>query len=192
MINMNKDICDLQHWTRIEAMNQLRGRGGDGPSPHPIKFCGDKPSPPRSQHGRFTKSAQGRRVLVKVSHFHILRFVAKITILSFAMFALTSCQQNVARASDSIPPAIVQSAGAASPPAGDPAAGRTLFLKNCAHCHGASAHGDEGPDLHKLDESDDWIANRIRKGKPGQMTAFAGKLQPAEINVLIAYLRTLK
>jgi mono/diheme cytochrome c family protein len=26
--------------------------------------------------------------------------------------------------------------------------GRTLFLKNCAHCHGADAHGDEGPDLH--------------------------------------------
>jgi mono/diheme cytochrome c family protein len=72
------------------------------------------------------------------------------------------------------------------------AAGRALFLKNCAHCHGADARGDEGPDLHKLDVSDEWIANRIRKGKAGEMTAFAGKLQPSEINLLVLYLHTLK
>lgn len=76
--------------------------------------------------------------------------------------------------------------------AGDPVAGRALFLHNCAHCHGASARGDEGPDLHGLDESDHWIARRIREGKKGEMTAFAGKLQPAEIDSLIAYLHTLK
>jgi len=70
--------------------------------------------------------------------------------------------------------------------------GRTLFLRNCAHCHGASAHGDDGPDLHSLGLADDWIANRIRKGKAGQMTAFAGKLQPAEIAALIAYVQSLK
>jgi mono/diheme cytochrome c family protein len=70
--------------------------------------------------------------------------------------------------------------------------GGALFLKNCAHCHGADGHGDDGPDLHGLDDSDEWIANRIRNGKKGQMTAFAGKLQPADIDALIAYLRTLK
>jgi mono/diheme cytochrome c family protein len=70
--------------------------------------------------------------------------------------------------------------------------GRTLFLRNCAHCHGATAHGDDGPDLHGLDYTDDWIANRIRKGKAGQMTAFAGKLQPSEIAALVAYVQTLK
>jgi mono/diheme cytochrome c family protein len=69
---------------------------------------------------------------------------------------------------------------------------RTLFLRNCAHCHGADAHGDDGPDLHNLDFTADWIANRIRKGKAGQMTAFAGKLQPAEINALVAYVQSLK
>ena len=74
----------------------------------------------------------------------------------------------------------------------DPAIGQKLFLKNCAHCHGADAHGDDGPDLHRLDDSDEWITNRIRNGKKGQMTAFAGKLQPAEIAALLAYLRTLK
>ena len=69
---------------------------------------------------------------------------------------------------------------------------RTLFLRNCAHCHGADAHGDDGPDLHGLDFTDDWIAERIRKGKAGQMTAFAGKLQPAEIAALVGYVQTLK
>ena len=70
--------------------------------------------------------------------------------------------------------------------------GRTLFLKNCAHCHGADARGDEGPDLHKLDWTDRQITTRIRNGKKGQMTAFAGKLSPEEISALVGYLRTLK
>jgi cytochrome c oxidase cbb3-type subunit 3 len=72
------------------------------------------------------------------------------------------------------------------------AAGRRLFLKNCAVCHAADAHGDEGPDLHDLDWTDQQIATRIRKGKKGEMTSFAGKLQTADIDSLMVYLRTLK
>jgi len=87
-------------------------------------------------------------------------------------------------------PVPAQGAAVAKPPGGSN--GRTLFLKNCAHCHGANAHGDEGPDLHALGLNDDWIANRIRQGKAGQMTAFAGKLQPAEIAALVAYVQSLK
>lgn len=70
--------------------------------------------------------------------------------------------------------------------------GRALFLKNCAHCHGADARGDEGPDLHNLDWSDGQIATRIRNGKKGQMTAFAGKFSEDDIRAVIGYLRTLK
>ena len=70
--------------------------------------------------------------------------------------------------------------------------GRALFLKNCAHCHGADAHGDEGLDLHKLDWTDDQITTRIRNGKKGQMTAFAGKLSDDQIRELKDYLRTLQ
>jgi cytochrome c oxidase cbb3-type subunit 3 len=77
-------------------------------------------------------------------------------------------------------------------PAASAKTGRALFLKNCAHCHGADAHGDEGPDLHGLDWTDEQIAVRVRNGKKGQMTAFAGKLQPTEIESVIAYLHTLK
>lgn len=71
-------------------------------------------------------------------------------------------------------------------------AGRRLFLKNCAHCHGSDARGDEGPDLHGLIESDEWIARRIRNGVKGQMTAFGDKLSADDIGTLIAYLRALK
>ena len=70
--------------------------------------------------------------------------------------------------------------------------GRTLFLRNCAHCHGADARGDEGPDLHDIGWAGKEIATRIRKGKAGQMTAFAGKLQPAEIDALVGYVESLK
>ena len=70
--------------------------------------------------------------------------------------------------------------------------GRTLFLKNCAHCHADDATGDEGPDLHGLSRSDEWIARRIRNGVKGKMTAFGVKFSQADIDALIGYLRTLK
>lgn len=71
-------------------------------------------------------------------------------------------------------------------------AGRSLFLKNCAHCHGQDARGDEGPDLHGLNRSDDWIAQRIRTGVKGQMTAFGEKFSQDDIADLISYLHTLR
>jgi mono/diheme cytochrome c family protein len=98
--------------------------------------------------------------------------------IALAAFALTSCAQT-----NSLP---------AAPKNSDAANGRTLFLKNCAHCHGTDAHGDEGPDLHALDWTDNQIATRIRNGKKGQMTAFAGKLAPDQITTLVVYVRTLK
>jgi mono/diheme cytochrome c family protein len=91
-------------------------------------------------------------------------------------------------------PAISSSDTIDSPPPAhaDAPDGRVLFLKNCAHCHAADARGDEGPDLHKLELSDEWIGNRIRKGKAGEMTAFAGKLKDAEINALVKYVQSLR
>jgi mono/diheme cytochrome c family protein len=80
----------------------------------------------------------------------------------------------------------------ADPPTNRVTAGRALFLKNCAHCHGADAHGNEGPDLYQLDWTDQQIATRIYNGKPGQMTAFRGKLSQDQVNALITYVRTSK
>jgi mono/diheme cytochrome c family protein len=72
------------------------------------------------------------------------------------------------------------------------AAGQQSLRKNCARFHGADAHGDEGPDLHNLDWTDEHITTRIRNGKKGQMTAFAGKFSTSDIRALLACLRTLK
>jgi mono/diheme cytochrome c family protein len=79
-----------------------------------------------------------------------------------------------------------------SPPSAQALAfGRQLFLKNCAHCHAADAHGDEGPDLHGLQVSDRYLANTITRGIRGEMPSFAKKLDAASVVALIGYLRTL-
>jgi len=124
------------------------------------------------------------------------KFLTAATLVAFVLTSWaqsTSTNTDVHGAGSSTAPS-QPAAGAAAPtaPAAGAINGRTLFLRNCAHCHGATAHGDEGPDLHNLDFTGDWIANRIRKGKAGQMTAFVGKLQPAEIAALVAYVQSLK
>jgi mono/diheme cytochrome c family protein len=51
---------------------------------------------------------------------------------------------------------------------------------------------NEGPNLHGLKKSDEWIARRIRNGVKGEMRAFGEKFSQTDIEALIAYLRTLK
>jgi mono/diheme cytochrome c family protein len=73
----------------------------------------------------------------------------------------------------------------------DAAQGRHLFLMNCAHCHGADAHGDEGPDLYNVRKTDERIHQLITNGVKGEMPSFAKKLYDPDIRALTAYLRTL-
>ncbi len=70
--------------------------------------------------------------------------------------------------------------------------GYTLFMMNCAHCHGADARGDEGPDLHGVAKSDARIAALIKNGKKGEMPKFGAKLTEAEVGALVAFVRSLK
>ena len=70
--------------------------------------------------------------------------------------------------------------------------GRSLFARNCAHCHGDDARGDEGPTLYNLAMSDARIAKRIKDGIKGEMPKFGSKLNDTDIAALTAYLRTLK
>ena len=63
---------------------------------------------------------------------------------------------------------------------------------NCAHCHAVDATGDEGPDLHDLDLPDERVAKLINNSKKGEMPKFSAKLDSAQIQLLIAYLHTLK
>ena len=70
--------------------------------------------------------------------------------------------------------------------------GYGLFDRNCAPCHGDDARGDEGPSLYNLTLSDARITKRIKEGVKGEMPAFARKFTDADVQALIAYLRTLK
>jgi mono/diheme cytochrome c family protein len=81
----------------------------------------------------------------------------------------------------------------ASPPVGEEAQkGHSLFDRNCAHCHGDDARGDEGPSLYNLRKSDARITAIVKGGIKGEMPSFAKKFKDADVQDLIAYLRTLK
>ena len=75
---------------------------------------------------------------------------------------------------------------------GEARRGHSLFDHNCAHCHGDDARGDEGPSLYDLNKTDARIARIVRQGIKGEMPKFGTKFNDADIQALIAYLRTLK
>ncbi len=74
----------------------------------------------------------------------------------------------------------------------DVAQGARLFVLNCAHCHGADATGDEGPDLHGVKKSAAKLAGLIQDGIKGEMPKFGQKLSDADVQALIVFLRSLK
>ena len=70
--------------------------------------------------------------------------------------------------------------------------GQKLYAVNCSHCHADDATGDEGPDLHGLTKSDERIKGIITNGIKGEMPAFGKKLQQADKEALIGFLRSLR
>jgi len=77
-------------------------------------------------------------------------------------------------------------------PQGDAKRGYSLFDHNCTPCHGNDARGDEGPSLYNLTKSDARITTIIKGGVKGEMPSFAKKFSDADVQALIAYLRSLK
>ena len=72
------------------------------------------------------------------------------------------------------------------------AAGHTVFLTNCAPCHGAQAQGDDGPNLHKLGLPDDAIASTVTNGIKGEMPSFAKKVKDKDLKAVVAYVHSLQ
>jgi len=76
---------------------------------------------------------------------------------------------------------------------------RDLFASNCAECHLASGTGDprsrrDGiPDFTdpswQLREADSELTASVLKGKDGVMPAFGGRLSPADVELLVRYVR---
>ncbi|MEK6634560.1 MAG: c-type cytochrome [Nitrospirota bacterium] len=83
---------------------------------------------------------------------------------------------------------------------GDVARGKTLFVRNCAGCHGAAGGGDGyrllGPDPANLTvpsirkKSDAELLKTIHDGKPN-MPAWKGNLSESQSRDVLAYVRTL-
>jgi mono/diheme cytochrome c family protein len=70
--------------------------------------------------------------------------------------------------------------------------GEQMFATTCGYCHqdGGRAAG-RGPKLSKSERSDEYIVERIKKGKPGAMPAFGSTFSDGQIIAILAYIRGL-
>ena len=95
-------------------------------------------------------------------------------------------------------PALAQqstSAGSAAPQAeASPSDidGQQMFATTCGYCHqdGGRAAG-RGPKLSKSERSDEYLIERIRKGKMGAMPEFGSVFSDGQIIAILAYIRGL-
>jgi mono/diheme cytochrome c family protein len=71
--------------------------------------------------------------------------------------------------------------------------GGTMFATSCGFCHenGGRAAG-KGPKLAGTTRSDEFIVERIKKGKPGAMPAFGGAFSESQIMAILAYIRSIE
>ena len=73
-----------------------------------------------------------------------------------------------------------------------PAGAETLFATTCGWCHAEGGReAGKGPKLAGTQRSDEFIVNRIKNGKPGQMPGFAATLNDQQIAMILAYIRSL-
>jgi mono/diheme cytochrome c family protein len=71
--------------------------------------------------------------------------------------------------------------------------GETMFATSCGFCHQGGGRADgRGPKLAGTKHSDDFLAERVRKGKPGAMPAYGGVFSESQIMAIVAYIRTLE
>ena len=70
--------------------------------------------------------------------------------------------------------------------------GRTMFTSTCGFCHqDGGRHAGRGPKLSKSERSDEYIVERIKKGKAGAMPAYGSVFTDGQIIAILAYIRGL-
>ena len=74
---------------------------------------------------------------------------------------------------------------------GETILGSKLFKINCVGCHGISAQGFVGPDLHEATQelSDKKIINQVIRGLTPPMPSF--EIEPKSMADLLAYMHSL-
>ena len=70
--------------------------------------------------------------------------------------------------------------------------GDAIFKMNCVGCHGITARGLVGPDLHSITErlNDTEIIKQVVEGRTPPMPSF--EIDPQNMSSLLTYLRSLK
>jgi mono/diheme cytochrome c family protein len=70
--------------------------------------------------------------------------------------------------------------------------GGKMFAITCGFCHqDGGRHAGRGPKLSKSERSDEYIIERIKKGKVGAMPAYGSVFSDGQIMAILAYIRGL-
>lgn len=70
---------------------------------------------------------------------------------------------------------------------------KNTFRNICGFCHeDYGRHAGKGPQLMNNTNSDEYLFNRIKNGKPGRMAAFGGAFSDDQIREIVAFIRTLR
>jgi len=70
--------------------------------------------------------------------------------------------------------------------------GGQMFATTCGFCHqDGGRHAGRGPKLSKSERSDEYIIERIKKGKLGAMPAYGSVFTDGQIIGILAYIRGL-
>jgi mono/diheme cytochrome c family protein len=70
--------------------------------------------------------------------------------------------------------------------------GETMFATLCGFCHESGGRTEgKGPKLANSKRSDEYLIDRIKKGKPGAMPAFGRVFSDGQITAILAYIRGL-
>ncbi len=70
--------------------------------------------------------------------------------------------------------------------------GKKLFATSCGFCHSKGGRkAGKGPKLANSPRSDEFLIDRIKKGKTGRMPAFSGAFDDDKIRSIVVYIRSL-
>jgi mono/diheme cytochrome c family protein len=70
---------------------------------------------------------------------------------------------------------------------------KNTFRNICSYCHEDYGRKQgKGPQLMNNPNSDEFLFNRIKNGKPGRMAAFGGVFTDDQIHQIVAFIRELK
>jgi mono/diheme cytochrome c family protein len=153
---------------------------------HAVKTLPPSRSRPCRPRGQDPAALGGRYVAVNTDAGMRIPFViiASLAVIGPGLSTPSFAQQSTpAGAANPLPQA------EASP---DDIEGGKMFATTCGFCHqDGGRHAGRGPKLSKSERSDEYIVERIKKGKVGAMPAYGSVFTDGQIIAILAYIRGL-